>query len=135
MCHGLAQSTLRMLACDCTLTRLLTDGPSQILDVGRATRTIPTAIRRALEARDRGCTHPGCDRPPDWCDAHHTIHYEHGGATSLDNTCLHCRRHHVTVHKPGWHAQLKDGAIFEVTDPTGRVRTSWPPGQIQKRIA
>ncbi len=45
---------------------------SQALDVGRHTPTIPPAIRRALVGRDRGCAWPGCDRPPGWCDAHHS---------------------------------------------------------------
>jgi hypothetical protein len=97
--HGLSKATLRMLTCDCNISRLITDGPSQVLDVGRATRTIPTAIRRGLEARDRGCTHPGCDRPPDWCDGHHIWHWEDGGPTSLDNLVLLCRHHHIEAHR------------------------------------
>ncbi|MFH1105278.1 MAG: HNH endonuclease signature motif containing protein [Actinomycetota bacterium] len=67
--------------------------------MGRATRTIPPAIRRALEARDRGCTHPGCGRPHRWCDAHHITHWAAGGGTNLNNLRLLCRRHHRIAHE------------------------------------
>src|SRR5206468_2148349 len=53
--HGLSRATLDRLTCDCSIARVITDGPSQVLDVGRATRTWPTPIRRAIEARDGGC--------------------------------------------------------------------------------
>ena len=66
--------TARRIACDSSVSRVITDGDSQILDVGRATRTIPAAIRKALIIRDRQCRHPGCDRPHRWCDAHHLTH-------------------------------------------------------------
>jgi len=58
---------------------------SEPLDVGRATRLIPPAIRRALIARDRGCAFPGCRRPPRWCDAHHihTTSAPHPNAAQL----------------------------------------------------
>jgi len=53
----------RRLACDACVSRIITDGKSQILDVGRRTRVVPAAVRRAVIARDRHCVAPGCDRP------------------------------------------------------------------------
>jgi hypothetical protein len=94
----LSTATLRRITCDCSISRVITDGPSRVLDVGRATRTIPPAIRRALVARDRHCRAAGCDRPPAWCDGHHIRHWEDGGETSLDNLVLLCRRHHREAH-------------------------------------
>ncbi|RPI25506.1 MAG: HNH endonuclease, partial [Actinobacteria bacterium] len=91
--------TVRRIACDATVTRVVTDGPSQILDVGRATRTVPAAIRRALDIRDRGCTWAGCDRPARFCDAHHIWHWADGGPTNLDNLTLLCRPHHRMTHE------------------------------------
>ena len=58
----------RRLACDSATTRVVLGPSSEPIDVGRCTRTIPPALRRALVVRDRGCRFPGCDRPPDWCD-------------------------------------------------------------------
>ena len=85
--------TAQRIACDATVTEV--DGR---MNVGRASRTIPPHIRRALIQRDGGCTHPGCDRPHRWCDAHHVIHWARGGETSLDNLRLLCRRHHRMAH-------------------------------------
>ena len=89
----------RRLACDGGIVRMITDGPSRILDVGRSTRTIPAAIRRAVERRDRGCAWTGCDALTSWCDVHHVHHWAHGGETSLDNLLLLCRRHHTAIHE------------------------------------
>jgi len=90
--------TARRVACDAQVTRVATHSDA-VLDVGRATRTIPAAIRRALIARDGGCTHPGCNRPHRWCDAHHIVHWADGGPTSLGNLRLLCRRHHRMAHE------------------------------------
>lgn len=81
----LSTATLRRIACDCSISRVITDGPSAVLDVGRTTRTVSPAMRRALIARDRHCRANGCDRGPGWCDAHHTVPWQDGGPTSLDN--------------------------------------------------
>lgn len=95
--------TARRIACDSGISRVITDGASQPLDVGRRTPTVPVALRRALITRDRGCTHPGCDRPPQWTDAHHIVHWIDGGNTALDNLTLLCRTHHRLVHEGNAH--------------------------------
>jgi len=92
----------QLISCDATISRILMDGPSMVLDVGRATRTIPPALRRAVIGRDRHCAAPGCYRPPEHCDVHHVVFWSHGGDTSLDNTVLACRRHHRLIHQMGW---------------------------------
>jgi hypothetical protein len=89
----------RLIACDAGISRIITNERSEPLDVGRRTRTVPPAIRRALVARDGGCVVPGCDRPPRWCDAHHIIHWIDGGPTALFNLLLLCRRHHRMIHE------------------------------------
>ena len=75
----LTPESLRMLCCDAAVVPIVLDGAGQPLDVGRATRTIPDGLRRAVAARDRGCAHPGCDRPPSWCECHHIVPWERGG--------------------------------------------------------
>ena len=98
--HGhLSAATLERLTCDCELSRVITAGPSEVLDVGRTTRTIPPAIWKALVIRDQHCQHPGCDRPPTDCEAHHLEHWSHGGRTSLENLKLFCRHHHTEEHQ------------------------------------
>jgi len=71
------------------------------LSVGRKTRTVPTAIKRALRARDKGCSFPGCHHKR-FVDAHHIQHWSAGGETSLDNLMLLCSRYHRLVHGRGF---------------------------------
>jgi hypothetical protein len=109
-------------------------GPTQVLDVGRAQRTMTPAIRKALAVRDRGCVFPGCDRPPGWCDAHHVLHWVHFGRSSLRNGVLLCRYHHTFVHELGWHVQTgDDGAV--VVSPPDDSPPDPPPDGAQQRAA
>jgi len=89
---------VRRLACDATLTPLITGEDGRPLAAGRSTRVIPPALRRLLHQRDQHCTHPGCDIPARWCDTHHVVHWAHGGPTTPDNLRLLCRRHHRLAH-------------------------------------
>lgn len=90
---------LEALACDATVSRVLMTPESVVVDVGRSMRLVSPHLRRALIARDKGCVRKGCGRPPAWCDAHHLVAWEDGGATDLDNCVLLCRRHHVLWHQ------------------------------------
>jgi hypothetical protein len=101
--HGaqyVSAETSRRLACDASLVLMRHDANGDVLTVGRKTRTIPPSIRRALAARDTSCRFPGCTARR--CDAHHVVHWADGGATSLDNLLLLCRRHHRAVHEGGF---------------------------------
>ncbi len=91
----------RRLACDAAISRIITNGASEPLDVGRRTRTIPPALRRAVIARDRHCVAPGWDRPPEWCEVHHRVHWLDGGETKLSNLELRCTPHHHDQHPEG----------------------------------
>ena len=86
------------------------------LTVGRATRTVPPSIRRALVVRDRGCRFPGCDRPPAWTDGHHLVHWADGGQTALENLVL-CRPHHRLVHEQRWTLRRDDGGEIVAAPP------------------
>jgi Domain of unknown function (DUF222) len=104
------------LSCDGVRTTVTVDEEGMPVGVGRATRTIPLSLRRALVVRDRGCRFPGCDRPPPWTDAHHIAHWGRGGKTELPNLVLLCRPHHRLVHEEGWTLELT-GAGEVVTAP------------------
>jgi hypothetical protein len=96
---ALAAETARRLACDASVVR-----------DGRRSRTIRPAMHRALRARDRGCRFPGCDNHR-FVDAHHIRHWAHGGATTLENLVLLCRRHHRAVHEGGFGVD-REGRFF-----------------------
>lgn len=108
------------LLCDCNLSRIVIGPKGETLDVGRATPTWPTAIRKGIVVRDHGCQWPGCDVPAPWCDAHHFVHWEHGGTTSITNGFLLCRRHHTFHHRhPEWKITFDDQRV-RVFRPDGR---------------
>jgi len=87
---GLPVETVRRLGCDADTVLIVENRDGEPLSVGRKTRVVPTAIKRALEARDRGCVFPGCHRER-FVDAHHVQHWSAGGETCLDNLVLLCR--------------------------------------------
>ncbi len=98
--HGpsIAAETARRLSCDAGVVRIFEDSKGEPLDVGRKTRTIPPAIRRALNARDKGCRFPGCTFKR-YVDGHHVHHWADGGETRLSNLVTLCRFHHRLVHE------------------------------------
>jgi Domain of unknown function (DUF222)/HNH endonuclease len=104
-----APESLRMLCCDAGVVPIVMNGRGQPLDVGRITRTIPDGLRRAVAARDRGCAHPGCGRPPSWCEVHHIREWEHGGETKLSNLVMLCKVHHRQIHSTEWIVRIRDG--------------------------
>ena len=106
---GLTPSALRMLACDAAVVPVVLGGNGEPLDVGRIRRAIPDGLRRAVTARDLGCAHPGCDRPPAWCEIHHVIPWESRGITAIGNLVMLCRVHHRLVHRSGWTVRIVDG--------------------------
>ncbi|MDX2466270.1 MAG: DUF222 domain-containing protein, partial [Acidimicrobiia bacterium] len=113
----IGRETLLRLGCDCSVSRIVMKGRSEVLDMGRKTRLVTPVQRRALSVRDGGCVFPGCDRPDSWCDAHHLIHWVLGGNTDLCDLCLLCRRHHVMVHEGGWTLSKLPGGGFQARAP------------------
>jgi len=108
----------RRIACDAKVSRVITRGPTQPLELGRASKVVPPSLRRAVTVRDGGCCFPGCGRPPGWCDAHHVRHWADGGETSLDNLVLLCRPHHRAIHR-GFGIGMVDGVpVFTRPDGT-----------------
>jgi len=117
----------RRLACDAKVSRVITDGASQPLELGRSSKVVPPSLRRAVTVRDGGCRFPGCGRPPGWCDAHHVQHWADGGETSLDNLVLLCRPHHRAIHR-GFGLQMVNGQpAFSRPDGTPLDEDRAPP--------
>ena len=116
---GVSAEVSRRLLCDAGVVPMLEDEQGKTIDVGRKTRTIPPALRRALDVRDGGCRFPGCTNRI-FTDAHHVEHWLNGGETSLGNTVLLCRRHHRCVHEGGFSLE-RVGAALVFRDPRGQV--------------
>ena len=142
--------TSRRIACDASRVIMTHESDGSVLDVGRKTRTVPPAIRRALDHRDGGCRFPGCGLR--FCDAHHIKHWADGGETRLDNLALLCRRHHRAVHEEGFRVEIvacgnggggrdadgggdgstngdRGGRLVDGGACRGNVRFYWPDGR------
>lgn len=101
---------LRAIACDCGVIPVVMGGNGEPLDIGRISRIIPTAMRNAVIARDRGCAFPGCDMPPAWSEVHHIIPWAHHGETKIINLVMVCITHHHMLHeKSGWTVKIVNG--------------------------
>ena len=108
----------RRLACDARIIPVVLGAKGEPLDVGRASYSVSQAIWRGLVARDRGCAFAGCDRPPEWTEAHHNEkHWADGGVTSVETMCLLCDHHHRSVHHHGWRLVLRDGQMWTIPPP------------------
>src|SRR5688572_14390126 len=92
--------TVKRLLCDCSFVTVFEDANGSPLDVGRKQRTVSTPLRRALYARDRGCTFPGCHRKRHLA-GHHLEHWINGGETKPENMALLCTYHHRMLHEGG----------------------------------
>jgi 5-methylcytosine-specific restriction endonuclease McrA len=117
--------TSRRLACDASRVVMWHDREGRVVEVGARTRTIPPALRRALQHRDGRCRFPGCEVRVG--QGHHVHHWAQGGPTTLSNLALLCRRHHRAVHEEGYQlARLPDGAL-RFRRPDGRLLPDVPP--------
>ena len=126
--HGpsLPSETVRRLACDASIVSVLENAQGEPLNVGRKTRSIPPALRRALNARDGGCRFPGCSNTR-YVDAHHVHHWSKGGETKLSNLVQLCRFHHHQVHEGRVVVQFLDDGALRFVRPDGETFDSAAP--------
>jgi hypothetical protein len=123
---GMAAETARRLACDASLVVLVENEQGEPLNIGRKTRTIPPALRRALKSRDQGCRFPGCTHTR-FVDGHHVQHWALGGETKLSNLVSLCRFHHRLLHEGRVVVQVLDDGAFRFIRPDGQSFDSPAP--------
>jgi hypothetical protein len=134
---ALPSQTARRAACDAAVVTIA-ERDGRPLTVGRKTRTVPPALRRALRSRDRCCRFPGCTQRR-FVDAHHIEHWADGGHTKLSNLMLLCRRHHRLLHEGGYAVQRLSSGSIRFRRPDGRpipstaMHTSTHPDEIRRR--
>ena len=93
-----------------------TDGT--VLDIGRERRLFSRRQREALAVKFGGCAHPGCDRPPSWCEAHHLKHWARDrGRTEIGNGILVCKHHHLKYHNEGWEIERDRAGAYWLIPP------------------
>ena len=123
---SLLVETARRLACDASVVAVVENEQGEPLNVGRKTRSIPPAIRRALSSRDRGCRFPGCANTR-YVDAHHIQHWAQGGETKMSNLVQLCRFHHRQAHEGRVVVQHCDDGALRFVRPDGRSFDSVAP--------
>lgn len=122
---GVSAETSRRIACDASLVEMTHGHKGNVLDVGRKTRTIPPAIRRALDARDPTRVWPGCEST--FVQGHHLEFWAAGGATKLSNLCNLCHFHHHLVHDGDYGVEMRADGKFRFTHPNGWAIPENPP--------
>jgi len=97
-----------------------------VLTLGRTRRIASRSQTLALVARDGGCSFPGCQHPPEWCERHHIRAWADGGGTDLDNLTLLCRYHHHNFASRGWTCELGDDRLPRWRPPLHLDRARTP---------
>jgi hypothetical protein len=101
------------------------DAEGRLLAISAGTRTIPPALRRALQHRDQGCRFPGCGAR--FGQGHHIQHWAQGGPTTLANLAILCHRHHRAVHEAGYQVERRPDGDLEFRHPGGWAIPYVPP--------
>ncbi len=113
----LTSDQLLRIADEAEIWPTITDRHGVPLALGRTRRIASRGQTMALIAREGGCSFPGCDHPPQWCDRHHIIDWIDGGSTDLDNLTLLCRYHHTHFLQKGWTCQMSPDGLPEWIPP------------------
>ena len=117
--------TSQRLACDAGRVVMRHDDAGRLLEIGARTRTVPPALRRALQHRDQGCRFPGCGVR--FGQGHHIRHWAQGGPTTLSNLVLLCGRHHRAVHEEGYQVERLANGELRFRHPVGWEIPYVPP--------
>jgi hypothetical protein len=133
--HGcVSAETSRRMACDSAVVHWHETPDGEALNIGRKSRSIPPATRRALQRRDGGCRFPGCICTR-FVDAHHIVHWADGGETNMNNLVLLCRRHHRLVHEGGFGVHCDSAGATLFTYPDGRIMATGPDSRVRRKPA
>lgn len=112
-----------------SFTRLLRHPESgAVLSVGRDRYAVPADLATALRIRDRTCRFPGCGRSASRSDIDHTVDWQYGGTTSIDNLAHLCPAHHQLKHRSDWQVSQQGGGVLRWRSPSGSTYVTVPEG-------
>jgi len=115
---AISEEATRRIGCDAALRVMTHDTQGNPLDIGRRSRTISSAMRRALYKRDHGCRFPGCTHTRQ-TEGHHVVHWADGGETKLGNLVTLCGHHHRLIHEGGFAVRFTDDGVLIFSAPDG----------------
>lgn len=125
---------MRLAAKAPSLKPILTDPwTGSILDLGRKRYRPSKALRDFLRVRDEHCRFPGCRRPPALSEFDHIDEWSRGGATSIRNAQLLCKRHQIYKHVLGWQVVHLGNGSLQWRTPHGVTQLELPDGLLYPR--
>ncbi|NMR29313.1 HNH endonuclease signature motif containing protein [Crystallibacter degradans] len=105
---------------------VLTDEYDKAIAAAKDLRHPPEWLKRLVRLRDGHCSGPGCRVEARFCEVDHTIAWEDGGKTVLENLKAACKPDHISKHAGGWKVtQNADGSTVWKSR-TGHEWTSTP---------
>ncbi|MEO8814996.1 MAG: HNH endonuclease signature motif containing protein [Mycobacterium sp.] len=115
------------------------DGAKEVA-LHHAKRIATAGQRLALYARDRGCTHPGCDVPGYLTEVHHVTDYAQTHRTTIDELTLRCGPHHKIITSGAWKTRKRSDGTIQTVPPAhldhgqSRVNTCHHPDKLLAEI-
>ncbi len=123
----LTEAEALAVACDAKILPGIFNKHTGDAVLGRSQRKVPPWLRKQLIARDGACI--GCGAHHNICQVHHIRHWQHGGQTTLENTCLLCWRcHQVRVRRHGEEITRRPDGRLTLTPPSD-THTTEPPSR------
>jgi hypothetical protein len=130
---AVSPAAARRMACDAAIVTVIEGADGAPLALGRRSRVMSTALKRALLKRDRTCRFPGCTNHL-YVEGHHIEHWADGGETALGNLVTLCSHHHRFVHEFRYQVELGPDGEPRFRDPHGRevraVPIARPAGEV-----
>lgn len=108
--------SVERVACEGGILPIRFTDTDDVVALGREERLFTGRQKIALAARDGGCLWPGCDRSPNWTEAHHINPWADGGNTDLCDGVLLCRHHHMLLHNNHWNI-VRRGSEYSLIPP------------------
>ena len=104
--------------CDAPFIAVLVDKLGKPIKVGKKSQAIPTRVKRAVRARDRGCRVPGMWAATVHRRASHPLAFPWGNHW-LANLAELRRHHHWLVHEGGWGLVAEPDGELVAIQPNG----------------
>jgi hypothetical protein len=104
-----AAEAVRWAGGDYRLMAVVVDSAHAVVAHSPTRRLFTETQRLAIAARDHGCSFPGCDVRPAWCQTHHVLDHAKGGPTTVANGTLLCGHHHRHFQQLGWTCSMREG--------------------------
>ena len=122
----LTETETLAIACDAKILPGIFNKHTGNIILGQTRRKVSRRLRKRLTIRDRGCI--GCGAPHKICEVHHIEHWQNGGPTTYDNTCLLCWRcHHIRVHHHGEQITRHPNGHYTLQPPVDAPPRAGPP--------